>query len=54
MDIKETFIKLTSQTYPHGTEQELFDKLPTNLKEDEFGNLIYKSVKIQVVCLHHT
>lgn len=39
MDIKETFIKLTSQTYPHGTEQELFDKLPTNLKEDEFGNL---------------
>jgi hypothetical protein len=39
MNIKETFINLTSQTYPHGTEQELFDKLPTNLQKDEFGNL---------------
>ena len=39
MNIKETFIELTKETYPHGHETELFDKLPKNLEKDEFGNL---------------
>ncbi len=42
MDIKETFLKLTSHTYPHGTEHALFDMLPQNLDMDEFGNLFIK------------
>ena len=39
MNIKETFLNLTKRTYPHGTEQDLFPLLPTNLNKDEFGNL---------------
>lgn len=42
MNIKETFLKLTTRTYPHGTEQELFHLLPNTLQEDEFGNLFIK------------
>lgn len=38
MDIKDTFLKLTSKTYPNGTESELFDLLPSNLETDGFGN----------------
>lgn len=40
--IKDTFLKLTSRTYPHGTEKELFHLLDKDLKEDEFGNLFIK------------
>jgi hypothetical protein len=39
MNIKETFLKLTSETYPHGTESGLFHLLPSGLHSDEFGNL---------------
>ena len=38
MSIKETFLKLTSKTYPHGTESELYDILIDGLEFDEFGN----------------
>ena len=38
MKIKETFLRLTSRTYPHGTESEIFGLLPKNLKKDSFGN----------------
>jgi hypothetical protein len=38
MNIIETFLRLTSRTYPHGSEQELFDFLPDYLDYDEFGN----------------
>jgi len=38
MDIKDTFLKLTSKTYPNGIESELFDLLPSNLETDGFGN----------------
>lgn len=38
MRIIETFLKLTSRTYPHGTESELFNLLPDYLDFDEFGN----------------
>lgn len=39
MNIRETFLKLTSRTYPHGKEQDIFDFLPESLEIDEFGNL---------------
>ncbi|NBP58012.1 M28 family peptidase [bacterium] len=38
MNIKETFLGLTTRTYPHGTESDLFHLLPDNLETDEFGN----------------
>lgn len=42
MNIKEKFLALTSRTYPHGTEQELFHLLSPDLSEDQFGNLFIK------------
>ena len=42
MNITKKFLQLTSRTYPHGTEQEIFHLLPKSLKEDEFGNLFIK------------
>ncbi len=42
MNIKEKFLELTSRTYPHGTENELFHLLGEGLQEDEFGNLFIK------------
>lgn len=38
MNIKETFLKLTSRTYPHGSESELDGFLPDGIETDEFGN----------------
>ncbi len=38
MNVIETFLRLTSRTYPYGSEQELFDLLPEYLDFDEFGN----------------
>ena len=39
MDIKETFLKLTSQTYPYGQEDEVVKFLPEGKTEiDSFGN----------------
>ena len=43
MNIKETFLSLTTRTYPHGTEQDLFHLLPQDLEVDDFGNL-YKQI----------
>jgi hypothetical protein len=39
MNIRETFLSLTTRTYPYGTEADLFHLLPDNLQKDEFGNL---------------
>ena len=39
MNIKQTFLDFTSETYPYGYEQELFHLLPQNMSTDEFGNL---------------
>ena len=42
MNIKEKFLELTSRTYPHGTEEELYPLLfneVDGLQKDEFGNL---------------
>ena len=43
MKIKETFLSLTTKTYPHGTESDLFHLLPQDLEIDDFGNL-YKQI----------
>jgi Peptidase family M28 len=43
MDIKEKFLQLTSRTYPHGHEEDIFPLLPKDLDVDQFGNL-YKYV----------
>lgn len=42
--IKSTFLKLTTRTYPHGTENELFslDVFPSNIKKDNWGNYYCK------------
>ncbi len=42
MNILETFIKLTSSTYPHGTETKLESFLPNGYKVDMYGNYYLK------------
>ncbi len=53
MDIKQKFLSLTEQTYPHGKEHELFDKLPQNLEMDDFGNLFIKIGESDVMFTSH-
>lgn len=38
MNIKEKFLELTKETYPHGHEDELLNQLPQDCSKDEFGN----------------
>jgi len=38
INIKETFLKLTSETYPNGTEDQLEHLLPSEVEQDEYGN----------------
>lgn len=42
MNIKQTFIDLTSKTYPYGHEEELTGFLPYGYKNDEDGNYYYE------------
>jgi hypothetical protein len=42
MDIKQTFLKLTRYTYPHGTEHFLESYLPEGFSKDIFGNYFLK------------
>lgn len=42
MDIRETFLKLTSKTYPHGTEDQLIPLLPIGVEIDSCGNYFLK------------
>jgi len=42
MNIKKTFLNLTSRTYPHGTEHLLEEFLPKDIKKDRFGNYFYQ------------
>lgn len=53
MNIKDKFISLTSRTYPHGTEKELFHLLGDGLNEDEFGNLFIKIGESDVMFTSH-
>ena len=42
MNIKDTFLALTSKTYPYGYEDELVSFLPDGYYTDEHGNYFYK------------
>ena len=56
MNIKETFLKLTNRTYPHGTEGKLFPYLYSEiegLQVDEFGNLFVKVGESDVMFTSH-
>lgn len=53
MNITKKFLELTSRTYPHGTEKELFHLLNKDLKEDEFGNLFIKIGESDVMFTSH-
>jgi hypothetical protein len=56
MNIKEKFLELTSRTYPHGTEEELFPILfntVDGLEKDEFGNLFIKIGDSDVMFTSH-
>jgi len=53
MSIKDRFLQLTDRTYPHGTESELFHLLPSELQEDEFGNLFIQIGESDVMFTSH-
>ncbi len=42
MNIKEKFIQLTSRTYPHGSEDDVFSILNPELQKDKHGNYFIK------------
>ena len=53
MNIKDKFLELTSRTYPHGTETDLFPLLGVGLETDEFGNLFIKIGESDVMFTAH-
>lgn len=53
MDIKQTFLNLTSRTYPHGTEHLLEEFLPSDIKQDRFGNYFYQIEDSRVIFTSH-
>ena len=53
MKILDTFLQLTKQTYPHGTEDELRGFLPKNIKRDEFGNYFLEIGKTNTMFTSH-
>lgn len=53
MNIRDKFLELTMRTYPHGTENEVFPLLNSELVEDEFGNLFIKIGESDVMFTAH-
>lgn len=56
MNIRNTFLSLTSKTYPHGTESQLLPilyELVPELETDEFGNLFIKIGESDVMFTSH-
>lgn len=53
MNIKEKFLELTNRTYPHGTEEDIFPLLNSELQKDEFGNLFIKIGESDVMFTSH-
>jgi len=53
MNIKDKFIELTSRTYPHGTEEDVFPLLNPELQKDEFNNLFIKIGESDVMFTSH-
>lgn len=42
MKLRELFLELTKRTYPHGTEDDLLEYLPSGIKKDPWGNYYIK------------
>lgn len=53
MNIKNTFLKLTSRTYPYGTESSVLQFLPKFLNRDAFGNLYHQIGETSVMFTSH-
>ena len=53
MNIKETFLKLTSKTYPHGNEYRLRWLLPKNIQKDKHGNYFLKIGESRTIFASH-
>ena len=53
MKIIDTFLKLTGETYPHGTEKQLISHLPKNIKLDQFGNYYLEIGKTTTMFTSH-
>ena len=53
MNIRDKFLELTSRTYPHGTESEIFPLLGEGLQADEFGNLFIQIGESDVMFTAH-
>lgn len=53
MNIKEKFLQLTSRTYPHGTEKDVFPLLCKGLDEDKHGNLFIQIGESDVMFTSH-
>ena len=53
MNIREKFLELTSRTYPHGTESDIFPLLGEGLQADDFGNLFIKIGESDVMFTAH-
>ncbi len=51
--ILETFLNLTRQTYPHGTEHQLRPFLPDDVEQDEFGNYFLQIGESDVMFTAH-
>src|SRR5574343_6343 len=51
--VKETFLKLTSKTYPYGYETELLRFLPKEIKPDNYGNYYLKIGNSETVFACH-
>jgi hypothetical protein len=53
MNIKETFLALTSRTYPYGYEEELISFLPKGYQTDDDGNYLYKIGSSKTIFASH-
>ena len=53
MNIKETFLKLTSRTYPYGNEHRLRYLLPKDIQRDKHGNFYYQIGETKTIFACH-
>ena len=53
LNIKETFLTLTSETYPNGTEDDIIRYLPDNTQKDMVGNYFLKIGNSETVFACH-
>ena len=53
MNIRETFLSLTSKTYPYGYEDELESFIPNGFSKDEYGNYYVKIGESRVAFTCH-